>query len=101
MEHKKSWKVECNLHMEKIYSKIIPVSNISEKNLKLLMNYLLSKYSLEDEEVANNYINIPFKKKTRQINIQRFNSMNNGNVHISFLADSAGYSVTATLIDSE
>ena len=95
----KYWDILCEKHMEIIYQTKIDTRHISEKNLIQLIRTLISKYALSDEEILEQHLTIPFKKKKDYINILRSNSKINEPLSINFITQVADISVTAQLID--
>jgi hypothetical protein len=96
----KYWDILCEKHKEVIFRKKINTQHITEKNLIEFMRTLISKYALSDEEILEQYITIPFKKKKNNINIQRSSSYLNKPLSIvTFYEQVAGISVTASLTD--
>ncbi len=101
MESKlKFWDILCEKHMEVVFRKKINTEHITEKNLIEFMRTLISKYALSDEEILEQYITIPNRKKKNLINIQRSSRhLNEPLSIISFYEKVAGISVTASLTD--
>lgn len=96
----KYWDILCEKHMEVLFRKKIKTEHITEKNLIEFMRTLISKYALSDEEILEQYITIPFKKKKNYINIQKSSSHVNEPLSIiTFYEQVAGISVTASLTD--
>jgi hypothetical protein len=96
----KYWKIECSKGMKALYSNVIPVNHLKEPALKKLLFYLALKYALTDQEVTEQFLTIPFRKKTQYFDIQRRQSFKNEKIHISFSIEVSSVSVTATLINS-
>lgn len=93
------WNIICEKHMEILYQKKVNTKYITEKNLIAFIRTLISKYALSDEEILEQYLTIPFKKKKNYINILRTQSHLNEPLLINFIAQVADISVTVQLID--
>ena len=66
MEHKKGyWEVICTEGLHTLYKTKIATTLISETNLSKFLNFILSKYALTNDEVLEELITIPLKKKKK------------------------------------
>lgn len=86
--------------MKYLYREKISDSHIKEPALKELLSFLLNKYGLTDDEVAEQHKTVPFQKRKCYYEITRRQSEKNGDIHISFSAEISSISVTATLIST-
>jgi len=93
------WKIECTERMETIFEAKISVKHISEKRLMEFMRTLIAKYILEPEEILDEYRTIPFRKKKEHVHITRTNEKMEDKMLINFMADSAGISIIAYLLE--
>lgn len=96
----KYWNVLCEKLNRLLYRENIRVSHISEQNLITFIKSLISKYALSDNEILEQHLNIPFKKKKNLIEVTRTNSKIGEPLSISFSAHVADISVTVILIES-
>jgi hypothetical protein len=93
----KYWDILCERRLEILFRKKISATHISEKNLVEFIRTLLSKYGLSDDEILEQYLSIPFKKKKDYINVHRGNNIIGEQLSIIFSAQIADISVTAQL----
>ena len=96
---KQYWKIECSEHLNKLFEAKASTKHLSEKRLKDFMQTLIAKYILTPEEILEEHKSMPFKKRKQYVNITRTNDKQLGKTSISFMADSAGISVIAYLIE--
>ncbi len=94
---KRYWNVLLEKHTKTIYKTKLDESHISEKNLTEFMKVLLSKYALSDDEILEQLVRIPFKRKIDYIIVHRSQSNLNEPLEINLSAQSADYSITVSL----
>ncbi|RKR83491.1 hypothetical protein BDD43_3701 [Mucilaginibacter gracilis] len=99
MKSKQYWKIKCTEHLKTLFECKVSVNHLSEKRLKEFMQTLIAKYILTPQEILDEHKSIPFKKKTQYVHITRTNEKLSGKTTINFMADSAGISVIAYLIE--
>lgn len=95
----KYWQIECTRHLKTIYKTKVKASHLPEKKLEEFIAILISKYALSDEEILEQCLRQPFKKKRNYIDIQRSNNSLGEPLSIEFMAQSADISVCAWLTD--
>lgn len=96
---RKYWQIEFTRHMETIYKTKIKASHLPEKNLEEFIKILFCKYALSDNEILEQCLRQPFKKKKAYINIRRKNNSLGEPLSISFMAQVADISVCAWITD--
>ena len=93
----KYWEVVCCRHLKTIYKTSINTKHISEKGLKSLIETLMAKYVLSDDEIVEEYLRIPFKKPIKYVQISRTSEFINEQLHITFMTQIADISILAYL----
>lgn len=93
----KYWHIICEQHSKSIFEAKINTKHISEKKLMELIRVLLSKYALADQEILEQYVRIPFKKKKGYFNIKRYQNTLDEPLLISFCAQIADISIAIWL----
>ncbi|HWK57317.1 MAG TPA: hypothetical protein VNQ80_08270 [Parapedobacter sp.] len=96
---KQYWKIECSEHLNMLYQTKVSSKHLSEKRLKDFIQTLIAKYILTAEEILEEHKSIPFKKRKRYIEIMRINNQQSGKKTINFMADGAGISIIAYLVE--
>lgn len=95
----KYWQIECSRQLKTIYKTKVKASHLPEKQIEEFIRVLLSKYALSDEEILEQCLRQPFKKKKNYIDIQRSNNALGKPLSIEFVAQSADISVCVWLTD--
>lgn len=83
--------------MQTIFATKIKTTSITEERLLTFIRVLMSKYALSDNEILEQYIRIPFKRKKEFITIQRFQRLNGNELDISYYSQSSDISVDVSL----
>lgn len=69
---KRYWKIECSEHTKMLFEAKVNVNHISEKRLQEFIQTLMAKYVLTPEEILEEYLAIPFKKRKKYVYITRY-----------------------------
>lgn len=97
--NKKNWHILLEKHNTSVYEARVNINSITENELNGFMKTLLSKYCLTDDEILEQHLQIPFKKKKEYIKINRRSNKLAETLQISFDAQVADYSLTVCLIE--
>ena len=96
---KRYWVILLEQHNKVIYKAKRDESLISERKLIEFIKALLSKYALSDDEILEQFVRIPFKRKTDYIVVNKSISNLNELLSINYHAQLADYSITVSLVE--
>jgi len=96
------WKIEVHNGLKKVFSKIVSTGKLKDKNVEQLLNSLIMKHILSDEEIICSFM----KKETKEyfdfekaVNLNRSNEIDvNGNLRISYSVQSSDIMILISLI---
>lgn len=92
------WRIEIEKGIKSLSSMIVPTGQISDNNIEKLIEVLISKYMLSDEEIISSLCNKNTKRHQNYFQYNREARPEGERVRINYYAQMSSISIVITLV---